>query len=468
MSNTEFDLVIIGSGPAGYVGAIRASQLGLKTAIVEKEKTLGGTCLNVGCIPSKAMLESSEHFLQANHSLSEHGVDLSGVKLNLKNLLARKDKIVGELTGGVDYLMKKNNVEKFSGWGQLVSANEVKVSGGDKETVLKAKNIMLATGSAPNTLPGLEYNGTTIISSTEALSLEKVPKKMLVIGAGAIGLEMGSVWMRLGSEVTVIEYADKICGPMDKGISKRLMQILKKQGMNFITGAKVTQADAKKSSVELTYEVMKTGETEKIKGDICLVAAGRVPYSDKLGLDELGIEKDKRGFVQVNEHFQTKFSNVYAVGDLIPGPMLAHKAEEEAVAVAEIVAGQSGHVNYFTVPSVIYTDPEVASVGYTEEELKAQNIPYKSGTFPFSANGRAKALGQTDGQVKILAHKETDQILGGHIIGPRASELLSEIIVCMEFGGSAEDLARSFHSHPTLSEVVREAALNVDKLARQM
>ena len=289
-----------------------------------------------------------------------------------------------------------------------------------------------------------------------------------MIGAGAIGLEMGSVWSRLGSEVTVIEYADKICGPMDKSISKKLMQILKKQGLNFILNAKVTEAKTTKTSAELTYENLKDGQLTKIKGDVVLVAAGRVPYSENLGLEELGISKDKRGYIEVNEHYQTKYQNIYAVGDVIPGPMLAHKAEEEAVAVAEIVAGQSGHVNYLTVPSVVYTDPEVASVGFTEEELKSQNIPYKSGSFPFSANGRAKALGHTDGQVKILAHKETDQILGGHIVGPRASELLSEVVVCMEFGGSAEDLARSFHAHPTLSEVVREAALNVDKLARQM
>ena len=467
MSTTEFDLVIIGSGPAGYVGAVKASQLGLKTAIVEKDKTLGGTCLNVGCIPSKALLESSEHFLQANHSLAEHGVDVGSVKLNLDNLISRKNKIVDELTAGVDYLMKKNKVEKFNGWGKVLSPNEVEVTG-DNTTVLKTKNIMLATGSIPSSIPGLDYNGTNIISSTEALSLPKVPKELLVIGAGAIGLEMGSVWMRLGSKVTVLEYGDKICGPMDKGTSKRLQQILKKQGMNFITGAKVTAAKAGKSSVELTYEKLKDGSTEKISGDIVLVSAGRIPFSDKLGLDELGIEKDKRGFVQVNDHYQTKHPSIYAVGDLIPGPMLAHKAEEEAVAVAEIIAGQSGHVNYFTVPSVIYTDPEVASVGYTEEELKEQGVPFKAGKFPFSANGRAKALGQTDGQVKIIAHKETDQILGAHIVGPRAGDLLTEVVVCMEFGGSAEDLARSFHAHPTLSEVVREAALNVDKNARQM
>lgn len=467
MSNTEFDLVIIGSGPAGYVGAIRASQLGLKVAIVEKDKTLGGTCLNVGCIPSKALLESSEHFLQANHSLAEHGVDIGSVKLNLDKLMSRKNKIVDELTAGVDYLMTKNKVEKFNGWGEVLSANEVQVTG--KETiVLKAKNIMLATGSIPSNLPGLDYNGTNIISSTEALSLPQVPKELLVIGAGAIGLEMGSVWMRLGSKVTVLEYGDKICGPMDKSTSKRLQQILKKQGMNFITGAKVTKAKASKNSVELTYEKLKDGSEQKISGNIVLVSAGRIPFSDKLGLDKLGIETDKRGFVQVNEHYQTKYPSIYAVGDLIPGPMLAHKAEEEAVAVAEIIAGQSGHVNYLTVPSVIYTDPEVASVGYTEEELKEQGIPYKAGSFPFTANGRAKALGQTDGQVKILAHKETDQILGGHIVGPRAGDLLTEVVVCMEFGGSAEDLARSFHAHPTLSEVVREAALNVDKNARQM
>ncbi len=468
MSQQEFDLIIIGSGPAGYVGAVKASQLGLKTAIVEKDKTLGGTCLNVGCIPSKALLESSEHFLQANHALSEHGVELKGVSLNLDNLMKRKNKVVKELTDGVDYLMNKNKVEKLSGWGEIISANEVQVTQGKDKKVYKTKNIMLATGSVPNSLPGLEYNGTTIVSSNEAIALPKVPKRFLVIGAGAIGLEMASVWSRLGSDVTVIEYADKICGPMDKGMSKRVLGVLKKQGLKFVMSAKVTGAKTSKSGVELSYENLKDNSAQTIEGDVVLVAAGRIPFSENLGLEKMGIEKDPRGFVIVDKHFRTKHPNIYAVGDLIPGPMLAHKAEEEAVAVAEIIAGQSGHVNYLTVPSIIYTDPEVASVGYTEEELKAQNIPYKAGSFPFSANGRAKAIGNTDGQVKILAHKESDQILGAHIFGPRAGDLLSEVVVCMEFGGSAEDLARSFHAHPTLSEVVREAALNVDKLARQM
>ncbi|MCB0357253.1 MAG: dihydrolipoyl dehydrogenase [Bdellovibrionales bacterium] len=469
MANEIFDVVVVGSGPGGYVGAIRMAQLGLKTAIVEKDPTYGGTCLNVGCIPSKALLESSEHYAATQHELSQHGVEVANVKLNLKTMLERKNKIVSDLTGGIKFLFEKNKITTFKGKGSLKSTSEIEVTkeDGSKET-LQAKNIVLATGSVPNSLPGIDYDQKKIITSTEALCLEKVPQKMIVIGAGAIGLEMGSVWSRLGAEVTVIEYTPQIGGPSDAGIAKRFLQILKKQGMNFVLEAKVTSAKVEGPLVKVVYENLKDGASTELHADVVLVAAGRIPYSEGLGLESLGIEKNQRGFVTVDNHYRTKYSNIYAIGDLIPGPMLAHKAEEEGVAVAEILAGQYGHVNYETVPSVIYTWPELASVGATEEQLKSQGITYKVGSFPFSANGRAKALGATEGIVKILADKTTDRLLGIHIVGPRASDLIAEAVIAMEFGGSAEDLARSFHAHPTLSEVIREAALNVDKRARQM
>ena len=469
MSQTEFDVVVIGSGPGGYVCAIRAAQLGFKTAVVEKDKTLGGTCLNVGCIPSKALLESSEHYAAAQTDMASHGIKLSKVQLDLATMLGRKDKIVSDLTGGVKYLFEKNKITWLKGYGQLKSEHEIEIKEDNGSTqTITAKNVVLATGSVPNSLPGIEFDGKKIISSTEALSLKKVPKHMVVIGAGAIGLELGSVWHRLGSEVTIIEYADKICGPSDLGISKRMLQILKKQGLQFILQAKVVEAKSESSMIKITYESLKDKKQESLHADVLLVAAARKPFSEGLGLENLGIEKDDRGFVPVDSHHRTKYAHIYAIGDLTPGPMLAHKAEEEGVAVAEIIAGQAGHVNYETVPSVIYTWPELASVGATEEELKSKGVSYKSGSFPFSPNGRAKALGNTDGLVKVLADKNTDRILGVHILGPRASELIGEAVVAMEFSGSAEDLARSFHAHPTLNEVIREAALAVDGRARQM
>jgi dihydrolipoamide dehydrogenase len=465
----SFDLIVIGSGPGGYVGAIRAAQLGLKTAVVEKDPTLGGTCLNVGCIPSKALLDSSEHFSNLKHTFGEHGIEASDARIDIKKMLARKDKVVADLTGGVAYLFGKNKITTLRGFGRLKNQNTVSVKAADGSTTdYAARFIVLATGSVPNSLPGFTIDGTQIVTSTEALTLSEVPKRMVVIGAGAIGLEMGSVWSRLGAKVTVVEYGKKICGPMDGGLSQRMMQILKKQGLDFILEAKVTGATKAKGVVTVEFESLKDQTKARLECDVCLVAVGRKPFSDGLGLDEMGIEKDARGFVKVNDHLQTKYDNVYAIGDLVPGPMLAHKAEEEGVAVAERLAGLPGHVNYHTVPNVIYTWPEFASVGRTEEELKTQGVPYNVGQFPFSANGRARAAHDTDGMVKILAHAETDQILGGHIIGPRASDLLGEIVVAMEFGGSAEDLARSFHSHPTFSEAVREAALAVDKRARQI
>jgi dihydrolipoamide dehydrogenase len=464
----QFDLVVIGAGPGGYTGAIRAAQLGLTTAVVEKDKTLGGTCLNVGCIPSKALLDSSEHFAFAHHEISDHGVGVSGVTLNLPVMMARKDRIVKELTGGIEFLFKKNNITGFKGKGRLVSPTQVEVTAADgTKRTIQAKNIMLATGSVPNELPGLKYDGKKIITSTEALALPQVPRHLIVVGGGVIGLELGSVWLRLGAEVSVVEYTANICGGLDLGMSKRVLAIMKKQGMKFHLEAKVTGSRPDGGSVTVDFESLKDGKKESLTGDVVLVATGRRPYSDGLGLDELGIPRDKRGSVEVDDRFRTKIPNIYAVGDLIRGPMLAHKAEEEGVAVAEILAGKPGHVNYEAVPGVVYTWPELASVGATEEQLKKDGRAYNSGSFMFSANGRAKALGFTDGQVKILADAKTDRLLGVHILGPRASDMIAEAVVAMEFGASAEDLARSFHAHPTLSEVVREAALAVDKRARQ-
>lgn len=468
MTEHNFDLVIIGSGPGGYVCAIRAGQLGLKTAIVEKDKTFGGTCLNVGCIPSKALLESSELFHIAGHDADIHGVQISGVKLDLGKMMARKDKIVKDLTGGISFLFKKNKVEAFKGVGSIVAPGKVEVTGESGKVTLNAKNIVCATGSIPVELPFLKYDEKKIVSSTGALVLEKVPKHMIVVGGGVIGLELGSVWMRLGAQVTVVEYADKICPFMDQQVVTVLRKAMEKQGMKFITSAKVTASSVKGDTVTITYEDMKEGGSKTLDGDVVLVSTGRKPFSNGLGLDNVGVQRDPRGFVTIDKHWQTNVPGIYAIGDLVPGPMLAHKAEDEGVAVAEYLAGQAGHVNYDTVPSVIYTFPEVASVGLSEEQCKEKGIDYAAGTFPFMANGRAKALGMTDGMVKIIADKKTDKIIGGHIVGPRASELLGEIVIAMEFGGSSEDLARSFHAHPTLNEVVREAALAVSKRARQM
>jgi dihydrolipoamide dehydrogenase len=464
-----FDVVWIGTGPGGYVGAIRCAQLGLKTAVIEKDKTYGGTCLNVGCIPSKALLESSELFHIASHDSSTHGIKTGKVELDLPTMMSRKDKIVKDLTQGVAFLFKKNKIDAYKGIGRVVKAGVVEVTAEDgTKTEILAKNIVLATGSVPVELPFLKYDEKKIVSSTGALALSEVPKKLIVVGGGVIGLEMGSVWSRLGSEVTVIEFADRLCPTMDKQMMTTLQRSMTKTGVKFMFKTKVTGSEVNKSGVKLTYEDMEKNATGAIEADVVLVSTGRKPYSTGLGLDEIGIKKDQRGFVLIDDHFQTNVPGIYAIGDLVPGPMLAHKAEEEGVAVAEILAGQHGHVNYHTVPSVIYTFPEVASVGYSEEQVKELNIPVRIGTFPFSANGRAKALGTTEGLVKIIAHAESDKILGGHIVGPRASELLGEIVVAMEFGGSSEDLARSFHAHPTLNEVVREAALAVDKRARQM
>ncbi len=464
----EFDLVIIGAGPGGYTSAIRASQLGLKTAIVEKGTTLGGTCLNVGCIPSKALLQSSENFAQAQHDFKDHGIDLSSVKLNLSQMMKRKEKIVSDLTNGVKFLMNKNKVTTFFGTGSFVNDNELTVALNDGGTeTIKAKNFIIATGSAPNPL-GFNIDEKKVVSSTGALELSKVPKKLYVIGGGVIGLELGSVWARLGSEVTVVEFGKNIAGNTDKAIVKALHRSLEKQGIKFLLGHKVNSAAEAKKGLSLQVEEVASGKVENHECDVVLVAAGRIPYTEGLGLENTSVKLADRGTIEVNANFQTAAQNIFAIGDVIPGPMLAHKAEEEGVCIAEMLAGQAGHINYKTVPSVIYTWPEVAAVGITEEEAKAQFGKVKVGKFPFSANGRAKALGCTEGMVKVISKVDNDEILGVHIMGPNASDLIAEAVITMEFGGSAEDMARSFHAHPTLSETMREAALDVDKRARQM
>lgn len=463
-----FDLVVIGSGPGGYVGAIRAAQLGLKTAVIEKDKTLGGTCLNVGCIPSKALLQSSEMYYETQHELSKHGIDVTGVKLNLDTMMTRKNKIVSDLTGGVEFLFKKNKITTLKGFGKILSATTVEVTSAEgNKQVIEAKNIMIATGSVPVELPFLKFDEKRILSSTGALALDYVPREMIVVGGGVIGLEMGSVWARLGTKVTVVEYADKICAMIDQDCVNVLLRSMKKLGVTFLTSVKATNSRSVGGKVELDFENLKDLSKNSIQADVVLVSTGRRPFTDGLGLEIVGIEKDNRGRIAINDHYQTKYPNIFAIGDVVVGPMLAHKAEEEGVAVAELIVKGYGHVNYSTVPSIVYTHPEIASVGITEEEAKAKGIEINVGKFNFAANGRAKAKGSTEGFAKIIADKKTDRILGGHIVAAGASELLGEIIVAMEFGGSSEDLARSFHSHPTMSEVIREAALAVDKRQRQ-
>lgn len=469
MSDLQFDLIVIGSGPGGYVGAIRAAQLGLKTAVIEKDKTYGGTCLNVGCIPSKALLESSEHFVAAQHDFAAHGIKVSKVDLDLPTMLGRKDKVVQQNTEGIAFLFKKNKITPFTGMGKIVAPGKVEVKGADGNTqVLTTKNIVIATGSVPVELPFLKYDEEKIVSNTGALKLSKVPKTMIVVGGGVIGLELGSVWARLGAQVTVIEYANRIGAGMDLDCMKVLQKNLEKEGMKFMLSTKVTGSKVTSSGVDVTFEALADGKAGEMKADVVLVSTGRKPFSTGVGCEELGITKDPQGRILVDKHYQTNVPGIYAIGDVIPGPMLAHKAEEEGVAVAEFLAGKAGHVNYSTVPGVIYTHPEVSSVGISEDQAKEQGIEINVGKFPFLANGRARAKGFTEGFVKIIADKKTDKLLGAHMVGPGVSELIHEVIVCMEFGGSSEDLARSFHAHPTLSEVVREAALAVEKRQRQM
>ncbi|MBO0346470.1 dihydrolipoyl dehydrogenase [Roseibium sp. CAU 1637] len=457
---SQYDLVVIGSGPGGYVCAIKAAQLGLKTAVIEKRKTHGGTCLNVGCIPSKALLHASEMFEEAGHGFEQLGIKVSKPKLDLETMMKHKQDVIDANVNGVGFLLKKNKIEAIHGTGKILSAGKVEVTAedGSKSTV-EAKNIVIATGSDVMPLPGVEIDEKQIVSSTGALELEKVPGKLVVVGGGVIGLELGSVWGRLGSEVTVVEFMDKILGPMDADVSKTFQRMLKKQGVDFKLSTKVTGVEKKGKGLEVTIEPAKGGDAQTIEADVVLVAIGRKPYTEGLGLEEAGVALDERGRVKTDGHYKTSVDGIYAIGDVIVGPMLAHKAEDEGVALAEMLSGQAGHVNYDVIPGVVYTQPEVASVGKSEEELKSAGVSYKTGKFTFNANGRARAMNKTDGFVKVLADAETDRVLGVHIIGFGAGEMIHEAAVLMEFGGSSEDLGRTCHAHPTMSEAVKEAAM---------
>ena len=459
----NFDLVVIGGGPGGYVCAIRAAQLGLKTACVESRGALGGTCLNVGCIPSKSLLNLSENFHKAKKNFNQQGIEIEGIKLNIEKMMLNKNKSIQVLTKGVEFLFKKNKVTYIKGKGVLFSKNDIVVYENNKKTNYKTKNIVIATGSDVASLPGIEIDEKNIISSTGALSLNKVPKKLAVIGGGYIGLEMGSVWSRLGSEVTVIEYLDFITPGMDREISNEFKKILIKQGIKFKMGSKVNSVKNNGTKVVINYTDTKNSKDETLEVDKVLVSVGRKPYTEGLNLTKVGVKKDNKGRIEVNKKLQTSVENIYAIGDVIKGPMLAHKAEEEGIAVAEILAGQAGHVNYDVIPGVIYTSPEVATVGKTEEQLKEENKSYKVGKFPFLANSRAKVNNETEGFVKILADSKSDKVLGVHIIGAHCGNMIAEMALAMEFGASAEDIARTCHAHPTHTEAIKEAALAVDK-----
>ncbi len=456
----NFDLVIIGSGPAGYVAAIRGAQLGMKTAIIERDKNLGGTCLNVGCIPSKALLHSTEMYHFAGHGADAHGIDLTNLSISIEKLMAKKNKTVDQLRSGVAHLMKANKIKVFNGLGMLTGGDRVRIKEKNDETLLHGKHIIIATGSSTIELPFLPFDGETVVSSDQAIAFDKVPEKLAVVGAGAIGLELGSVWARLGAQVDVIEFLPNIAPTFDKDVSKMAERLLKKQGLNFHLKTKVTGIKKTKGKAILSAE--KKGEAIEIEADKVLVAVGRKPYTDRLGLETVGIETDDKGRIPVNEHFKTSADGIYAIGDVIPGPMLAHKAEEEAVACVELIAGQAGHVNYNVIPNVIYTEPEIASVGLTEAAAKEAGVEFKSGKFNFAGNGRAIATDATDGFVKVTACKKTDRILGVQVIAKSASELIASAVTHMEYGGSAEDLGRTIHAHPTLSEAMKEAALAVD------
>lgn len=457
----QFDLTIIGSGPGGYVCAIRAAQLGMKVAVVEKWPTLGGTCLNIGCIPSKALLHASELFEEAGHGFKALGIDIPTPQLNLPQMMNHKADTVASNVGGVDYLFKKNKITVFRGIGSIPAAGKVLVtpqSGAQQE--IATKNIVIATGSVSANLPGIEIDEKTIVTSTGALALDKVPARLLVIGAGVIGLELGSVWARLGAKVTVVEYLDRILPGMDSEVARQFQRMLQKQGMEFRLSSKVGGIDKQDDgSLKVRVEPAAGGDIELLDADVALVAIGRKPFTEGLGLDIVGVALDERGRVRVDGHYKTSIDGIYAIGDVVAGPMLAHKAEDEGIAIAEILSGQAGHVNYAAIPSVVYTNPEVASVGKTEDELKADGVNYKIGKFPFTANGRAKAMLATQGFVKILADVETDRVLGAHIVGKNAGEMIHELVTLMEFSGASEDLARTTHAHPTLSEAIREAAL---------
>ena len=455
----SFDVLVIGSGPGGYVSAIRCAQLGMKTAIVEKYNTMGGTCLNVGCIPSKALLDSSHHFEEATKNFSNHGINIKGeISLDFNKMISRKNDVVSQTTKGIEFLMNKNNIKVYNGFGSFVDKNKVKVVSNDSEIILDSKNIIIATGSKPASLPFVTIDKQRIISSTEALKLKEIPKHLIIIGGGVIGLELGQVYKRLGAEVSIIEYMDKIIPTMDSGLSKELTKVFKKQKFKIYTSHKVTAVERVDDDVRVKAED-KSGKLVEFNGDYCLVSIGRSAYTDGLNLEAIGLETTDRGQIKVNDYLQTKHTNIYAIGDVVSGAMLAHKAEEEGVFVAEIISGQKPHIDYNLIPGVVYTWPEVASVGKTEDYLKENNIEYKVGQFPMRALGRSRASSDLDGFVKILADKNTDEIIGVHMIGARCADLISEAVVAMEYRASAEDIARISHAHPTYSEAIKEAAL---------
>jgi dihydrolipoamide dehydrogenase len=459
-ASMQYDVVVIGSGPGGYVAAIRCAQLGLRTAVVEKYATLGGTCLNVGCIPSKALLDSTEHYHNALHNFKEHGILLKDLKADFAQMVKRKDEVVAQTTGGITFLFKKNKITSYQGLGSFVDSNTIKIRKPDgTEESITCKNVIIATGSKPTELPFLKTDGKRIITSTEALNLKEIPKHLVLIGGGVIGLELGSVYARLGSKVTVVEFMDSIISTMDKTMGKELQKSLSKLGMEFMLSHKVTGANVKGNKVIVTADNAK-GEKVTLEGDYCLVAVGRTAYTEGLGLDHIGIKVEARGNkIPVNEDLETAVPRVYAIGDVIKGAMLAHKAEDEGTFVAEVIAGQKPHINYNLIPGVVYTWPEVASVGYTEEQLKEQGHKYKTGSFPFKASGRARASMDTEGLIKVLADADTDEILGVHMIGPRVADVIAEAVVAMEFRASAEDIARISHAHPTYTEAFREASM---------
>ena len=455
----SFDVVVIGSGPGGYVSAIRCAQLGMKTAIIEKYSTMGGTCLNVGCIPSKALLDSSHHFEEASKNFSNHGININGeISLDFSKMISRKNDVVTQTTKGIEFLMKKNNIKVYNGFGSFVDKNKVKIKSSDKEIVIESKNIIIATGSKPSSLPFIKLDKERVITSTEALNLKEIPKHLIIIGGGVIGLELGQVYKRLGAEVSIVEYMDKIIPTMDSGLSKELTKVFKKQKLKIHTSHKVTSVERVNDNVRVMAED-KNGKLIEFNGDYCLLSIGRSAYTDGLNLESVGLKTNDKGQIQVNDHLQTSHSNIYAIGDVVKGAMLAHKAEEEGVMVAEIISGQKPHIDYNLIPGVVYTWPEVASVGKTEDYLKENNIEYKLGQFPMRALGRSRASSDLDGFVKILADKNTDEIIGVHMIGARCADLISEAVIAMEYRASAEDIARISHAHPTYSEAIKEAAL---------
>ncbi len=456
----KYDVTVIGSGPGGYVAAIRCAQLGMKTAIVEKYNTLGGTCLNVGCIPSKALLDSSEHYYNAKNHFKTHGIDLTNLKVNLKQMIKRKGEVVEQTVGGIDFLMKKNKIDVFHGLGSFIDKNTISVKREKETQQIDTDKVIIATGSKPANLPFIKLDKKRVITSTEALNLKTVPQHMIVIGGGVIGVELGSVYARLGAKVSVVEFMDNLIPTMDKTMGKELQKVLKKSGFEYYLKHKVIAVEAKGSNVKVMAENSK-GETVELNGDYCLVSIGRKPYTDGLALENAGVKATDRGQIEVDDHLKTNVDNIYAIGDVVKGAMLAHKAEEEGIFAAETIAGQKPHINYLLIPGVVYTWPEVAAVGYTEEQLKENGTPYKSGAFPFKASGRARASMDTDGLIKVLAHKETDEILGVHMIGPRAADMIAEAVVAMEYRASAEDISRMSHAHPTFTESFKEACLDV-------